>query len=145
MKKKCTKCREEKELIIENFPPRKDTKDGFRSECRECRKLRNREAYGPTYKKKNQAGHRRRKYGITTEKYNTVLDKQKGVCAICGTKEKRSIRGAEPELSVDHDHKTGEIRGLLCHRCNSGLGLFQEDLRILRRAVRYLKERKWVV
>lgn len=55
---------------------------------------------------------------------------QDGKCAICNTVPK--------VLCVDHDHATGEIRGLLCHRCNKGLGHFYDDLRMLETAIEYL-------
>ena len=56
-----------------------------------------------------------------------------GVCAICG-----SARSVKRNLSLDHCHKTGELRGVLCHNCNVGLGHFKDDADLLRRAVDYL-------
>jgi Recombination endonuclease VII len=78
----------------------------------------------------------RRKYGISVEEYEQILAEQDGVCAICGEDEKDQRWGC---LYVDHDHKTGKIRGLLCRDCNLALGLFQDDLALLKRAVRYLR------
>lgn len=75
----------------------------------------------------------KRKYGITTSEYEDLLSKQGGLCAICkGT----CITGKR--LSIDHDHETGEIRGLLCYQCNVGLGNFKDNKSILENAVRYL-------
>jgi hypothetical protein len=62
--------------------------------------------------------HLKRKYGITLEQYDDLVKKQGGKCAIC--------RERVPEV-VDHDHETKEIRGLLCHPCNKGLGMFREN------------------
>lgn len=59
---------------------------------------------------------------------------QDGKCAIC------SIDVAESEACIDHDHKTGEIRGLLCTRCNTGLGFFGDDFSVLMNAARYLNK-----
>ena len=68
-----------------------------------------------------------------------LLAKQNGVCAICSQKEKIG-RSANPDvLSVDHNHTTEAIRGLLCRNCNSALGLFKDDLDILESAVRYMR------
>lgn len=74
-----------------------------------------------------------RKYGITIEKYEEMLEAQGGRCAIC------LCRPRTRNLAVDHDHFTGQLRGLLCGRCNHGLLQFaQEDITILKRAVEYL-------
>ena len=72
------------------------------------------------------------KYGITRRALEALLKKQKGVCAIC----RRACRERH-NLCVDHDHRTGRIRGLLCENCNRAIGLFDHDPRILRRAARY--------
>lgn len=76
-------------------------------------------------------------YGVGLDAYNQKLNEQNGVCAICGGPDIVAGRS----LSVDHDHVTGQVRGLLCGRCNKGIGLLQEDPEILLRAVDYLK--KW--
>jgi hypothetical protein len=75
-----------------------------------------------------------REHGITIEQYNWMLEAQGGMCAICGGAPKENRK-----LAVDHDHKTGRIRGLLCHKCNTSLGGFQDSPDILRSAIRYLK------
>ena len=73
----------------------------------------------------------RRKYGITEAEYNEMLVSQKGVCKLCGKSESIKSdtprqRGKERKLAVDHDHKTGKVRGLLCYRCNLDLGLYEK-------------------
>lgn len=66
-----------------------------------------------------------------------MLDAQQGLCAICGDE-------FEGEPMVDHDHKTRKVRGLLCHHCNIGLGMFRDSPRNLRRASEYLtKHQEW--
>lgn len=72
-------------------------------------------------------------YGIDLEGYQDLLDSQGGQCAICGTPP------AGQPLQVDHDHDTGEVRGLLCRNCNLGLGHFQDELSRLRSASAYLE------
>ena len=71
--------------------------------------------------------------GITLEEYEAMLKSQKGVCAIC-----KRISSDGRNLCVDHNHKTGKIRGLLCSWCNKGLGSFRDERKRLAEAVRYL-------
>ena len=82
--------------------------------------------------------------GLTLEEYDAMLEKQGGVCAICkNTLPKRIKRGGEVKLfCVDHDHKTGENRGLLCDDCNLMLGFAKDRVEILEAAIEYLKEYK---
>lgn len=75
----------------------------------------------------------KRDFGISEADYLEMLDKQGGVCAICKRKETGKY------LAVDHDHETGVIRGLLCQKCNTGLGLLSDTLSMLERAVKYLR------
>ncbi len=87
----------------------------------------------PKRKDANWHEHLVRKFGIHEELYDMMLASQRGGCAICG-------KGPTTKrLAVDHCHDTGEIRGLLCDRCNRGLGSFRDDPELLARASRYLK------
>jgi Recombination endonuclease VII len=83
----------------------------------------------------------RRRSGISAEEYDTKLAVQNGLCAICGNPEVRlNPLTQEPRaLAVDHCHKTGKIRGLLCSDHNTGLGLFNDDIALLRAAIVYLE------
>lgn len=95
--------------------------------CRECLLQKGRDAQA-------------RRQGCDTEQYQTLLDRQDGKCAICGVSEgHRSCRGTSCRLAIDHDHRTGAIRGLLCGNCNRGLGRFKDSIAILESALRYLK------
>jgi hypothetical protein len=80
-------------------------------------------------------------YDITLERYNELLAKQEGVCAIC---KKLEVNSRIKRLVVDHDHKTGKIRGLLCHRCNCGIGYMKDDLQLLQMAIEYLRAGRWM-
>jgi len=76
------------------------------------------------------------RYNITLKEYNLILKQQNNVCAIC-----RQKRNKYKFLSVDHDHETGKIRGLLCGMCNAAIGLFREDIIILEDAIKYLRNK----
>lgn len=78
----------------------------------------------------------RRNYGITLDDYDRIYEDQNGVCAICHLPQ-MSTRNTR--FCVDHDHDTGEVRGLLCDSCNRGIGLLKDDPRLLERAPQYLR------
>tara|TARA_R110002153_G_scaffold1367_4_gene7050 strand:- start:460 stop:729 length:270 start_codon:yes stop_codon:yes gene_type:complete len=83
-----------------------------------------------------RAKNLRHRYGIELEEYDKMLEEQGGLCYIC-----EEPPGKSP-LSVDHCHKDGTIRGLLCHNCNHGLGKFKDNIVLMYRAITYLlKER----
>lgn len=77
----------------------------------------------------------KRRYGICRAEWNEILQQQNGGCAVCG--KARCSRG---RLHVDHCHKTGKVRGLLCENCNAGIGRFQDSSSLLRRAAEYLEK-----
>ena len=80
------------------------------------------------------------KFGITTEQYEEMLQKQNGVCAICNHPEVAKHKsGITLSLAVDHNHITGQIRGLLCHKCNRAIGLLRDDINIIKKTVKYLE------
>ena len=140
--KTCSKCKVEKPLA--DFSRRAASRDGLEFRCRPCNqaaKKAYRAAYPDRIRERNRryqrSGdyYRRRRlsaYGITLEEYNTMLAAQGGGCAICG-----NPPGAR-SLHVDHDHATGEVRGLLCIGCNVALGGFRDDPELLARAIDYL-------
>ena len=80
------------------------------------------------------------RHGITIDQYNVLLEAQGYRCKICRTDKQNSNRRHKDRFYVDHDHKTGRIRGLLCNACNSMLGFANDDQVILLKAIRYLKE-----
>lgn len=82
-----------------------------------------------------------RLYGIEAEQYYKMFSDQENRCAICNQHETRKSRtpGEVAKLTLDHNHETGQIRGLLCHSCNTGIGKFRESKDLLRLAVAYLE------
>jgi len=82
------------------------------------------------------------KYALSLSQYNAFLSLQGGVCAICYRPENKMVSGRVCNLAVDHCHHTGRVRGLLCSRCNLGLGHFQDSLNFLRSAIDYIEDKK---
>ena len=82
----------------------------------------------------------RSRYGLTIADYERMRDAQGGLCAVCGHAERRTARGGNQprHLAVDHDHTTGRVRSLLCHDCNTLIGLAEDDLAILITAATYV-------
>ena len=100
-------------------------------------------AYNAVWKKKNKeklylnnsAYDRFKKTGVTQEQYDAAYLTQKGVCAICFC-----VCSTGKKLATDHCHTTGVFRGLLCMKCNTGLGKFNDNLTLVRNAMNYLKQ-----
>jgi hypothetical protein len=88
------------------------------------------------HKDKTREGFLRRKYGISLADFDSMATAQGGRCAICGTGEPGGNYG---NLHVDHCHETGAVRGLLCTRCNTGIGLLRESPVALRAAAAYIE------
>lgn len=92
------------------------------------------------YREKNPDHHRdqrlKRLYGLTKAEYLAMLESQGGGCAICG--EPQESRGGK-RAAVDHCHETGQVRALLCTKCNTGLGAFRDRTDLLAKAAMYLK------
>jgi hypothetical protein len=78
-------------------------------------------------------------YKITMNDYNTLLKNQNNVCKICKQKETAKYKGKLRKLSVDHCHKTGKIRGILCMKCNRGIGYFNDNILLFKNVIKYLK------
>ena len=82
-------------------------------------------------KEVTRSSYLKRTYGITVEEYDKLVEVQQGRCAICDESDKA--------LAVDHSHDTGEVRGLLCINCNTGIGSLKDDRSLLLKAVEYLQ------
>ena len=75
-----------------------------------------------------------------SEQYQEMVDEKGECCEICGAKTgHKSKNGVECRLAIDHCHKTGKIRGLLCNRCNRGIGYLMDDIQLLKKAIKYLE------
>lgn len=116
----------------------------WRAENRE-KYLADKRAYRKKYSQTENGKNQRRKetlkhlYGITLDDYDRMLIEQNSCCAIC--KALTPGRGHK-HFSVDHDHETGEIRGLLCNHCNRGLGMLGDNIENLQRALEYLNNKE---
>ena len=84
----------------------------------------------PEVKQKRKADILKKVYGITPERFQDIINEQGGVCPICET--------ALSNPKVDHNHTTGAVRGVLCNKCNLGIGLLNEDPKIMVSAIEYL-------
>lgn len=119
----CTQCKEIKPLIEFN----KSNKDGLVSKCKICQKdkyTNNKERYS----KHTKEGHYRRMYGISLEQRNEMIKDK--MCEICNE---------VPAIFIDHCHTTNKIRGVLCRKCNSGLGFFKDSIKSMTKAIQYLE------
>lgn len=153
--KTCASCGETKPVT--DFHRKKASRDGLHTYCKPCTKARNsawvkanrdkhRETCAKWYaQNKTKANavqscwHYRKSYGITKQQFLDLVAAASGKCRICNTPVvvgSRALNGAV----LDHSHATGQIRGVLCHACNKGLGLFADDPIRLQQAVAYLSE-----
>jgi hypothetical protein len=125
--KKCTGCHVNKS--IENFVKDRHKKDGYSTRCNECQR----------------ASQFKNKFDITIADYNSMMIEQNGKCAICekdNSENYLNYRSGKPlALSVDHCHKTGIVRGLLCSDCNTALGLLKDNQDLFYKAVEYLNKK----
>lgn len=127
-----------KEWIQENPDARKETMKRYRDTHKEQIKKYGKE-YQAAYHKKNKRKIKDRElkriYGITLEQWESQFESQDSKCAICGTDEP----GKRNTWSTDHNHSTGEVRGILCHICNVMLGHCDDSIDRLERAISYLQ------
>lgn len=153
-KKRCWRCRKKLPATVAFFHKKAAAKDGLQAVCRSCHnnycRKKMAEIYADParraqylqaqrrwrdantdrvarYKKKQQA----QKHGLSAAELSAMERTAGDVCSICGKRRK---------LHVDHCHRTGDIRGLLCRNCNIGLGHFYDSRQLLRQAISYLRE-----
>src|SRR5262245_41819246 len=155
--KQCTRCK--KIQPITAFRKRTASFDGLMPSCKECdneakrrynqrhwaKQLERNAEWRINNPERNRALKQRhylkKKYGLTHDLYQAMLEQQDGKCAICGEAYQHTTSGIGP-LEVDHDHNTGAVRGLLCRGCNTGIGIFGDSIDILRAAIAYLERAK---
>jgi hypothetical protein len=143
--KKCTKCGIVKPFS--EFHKNKRNNDGKCPRCRKCTAEDNKDSRRKTWaKRKDDPYYREQRrrytlnyyYGITLEFYEELLRNQNGKC-ICGAEKPAESYRYHNNLFVDHDHGTGDIRGLLCNRCNHILGMVDDNPELLEKLAQYLR------
>lgn len=127
----CTKCKIEKPITEFDFDRSEQRKPGYRKpSCKKCRlELKQKYCATNTYKKKRRDYDLKKRYNISLNDYDYYYHIQNGRCAICSR---------EAKLVVDHNHKTGAVRELLCNNCNMMIGHAKENMYILQEAVNYI-------
>ena len=123
--KTCTACK--RELSYDNFHKRTYASGniGYQPKCKDC----HRDIRRGYYKPHDTA---RRKFNLSEAEYNTLINRSQGLCEVCNIPmgDKRCI---------DHDHVTGEIRGVLCNNCNTALGLVGDNVTTLTKLIQWLE------
>ena len=137
--KRCQRCKEQKDTA--QFCRRRTEADGLDPTCRDCKKAAkvafrakfSDDEWAEWSKAQNRKHNLRRFYRMTVDEYDAKLAEQGGVCAVCASPPGR-VR-----LAVDHEHRTNQVRGLLCELCNRSLGLMRDDPVLLRAAADYIE------
>lgn len=136
----CACCKQY--LDLNNFHKKKTSSDGLQSFCKECRNSRRRlrREHTPDCKIKGKSYYLKSTYGISQETFNSMYQSQKGKCRICSIDISSEIgQTKKGKAHVDHCHVTGKVRGLLCTKCNTILGMSNDSIRILQEAINYLE------
>jgi len=136
--KQCYTCKNEYPATKEYFHHNKINKGGLSGSCKSCKREYSKR--NPRRIEQSRQCNLKQKFGITLDQYDQMFEIQGGVCAICGNVETHKNHYGIVRLSVDHNHKTGKIRGLLCNNCNTGLGHFKEDPGLMLKATNYIIE-----
>lgn len=128
---RCKTCKKLKPW--DDFYKHKAYKSGHYRECKTCADKRG--AKNAIKNPDMRLSANIKKFGITVLDYKKIYAEQHGNCAICG----KSQSNQKQRMCIDHSHKTGKVRGLLCTHCNKGLGMFEDSIDVLLSAVSYLK------
>ena len=118
--KACNKC--SRFLPVDSFVKNKRSSNGYHWQCRHCDKA---------FKRKNT-------YGLSNTRFLEMLEEQGECCDLCGIHQDIIFKETKRSLCVDHCHETGEVRALLCIRCNAALGMFKDNENLLLKAAHYL-------
>ena len=143
--KQCRDCGVTKPVSL--FVKHRGKPNGVGSYCKSCAARHSREARekykdSPKHDRSRRSSKLKDKYGITLDDYDRMFAAQNGVCAVCNKPESRTYSGVPMRLCVDHNHTTGEVRDLLCTKCNFAIGLANEDPDILDKLSTYIKRHK---
>lgn len=129
--KLCRECGQVKPLA--DFHRQASAKDGLQNRCKRCAVLLAtawNKAHPDRFQATSARSYRKRTYGLSQEQYEALMARQGDQCGICG---------APNRLKIDHDHVTGGIRGLLCNRCNTALGMLGDTPEAIERVLVYLR------
>ena len=139
--RQCPKCKRELDLV--SFAGDRKGKDGLQARCRDCNNAYAKTPHGrelaaasrakPERKKYQRNYHLQARYGITLGAWQEMFDRQGGKCPGCGSPLEAGFK-----THVDHCHKTGRVRGLLCKECNLALGNVNDSIDVLRNLIQYL-------
>lgn len=130
-KARCAACKNIKELS--EFNNDKTKNNGKQNNCKECYRKKRKLIYKD--KKELFATQQiKRKYGLSKTSLDELYRKQNNCCAICGR-----LKREDEKFCIDHNHRTGKVRGLLCANCNLGIGHFNDDIFIMQRVIEYLR------
>jgi len=148
---KCIGCQEEKPATTEFFhKSRKYDENGLHPRCKVCRIKQQREyrnknkikCYEASKKYQNKVETKIKysatRYGITSEECLKLYNDCNGQCGICSKPISFGAEDRNEKVCIDHCHETDRIRGILCHPCNCALGLMQDDIERLQKAIAYL-------
>ena len=127
---RCPDCGLEKDP--EDFPRNRSTRTGRGVYCKPCHNARTRESIKRLYGNTRHY-HLKQRFGIGAAEVDAMIKAQGGSCPICKRR---------PAVHVDHDHKTGKVRAILCEMCNGGLGQFKDDPASISRAIAYLERNR---
>jgi len=132
--KKCSDCNVEKDVTEFNTNGKGKAIKPF---CKDCSKERNKKN-----RQKTRETNIKWRYGISYDDLLSMFEKQNGRCGICNTKIELFADALNKGSvgHIDHDHSSGEVRGLLCGNCNTGLGKFNDDVALLKTAIQYLRD-----
>lgn len=142
--KRCPRCEETKPTT--SFFNNRSTKDGLHSYCKKCFSTYTKD-YAQRHPEMYLAAARKhhykklaRKHGMTSEELEALYEEADGKCQICGEDETARRGKRVRRLNLDHCHRTGKVRGLLCSDCNRGIGMFRDDAARLQSAIQYLSQ-----
>ena len=124
--KQCCSCKQVK--LLSEFGNNKSRPDGKHSDCKTCRKAYN--AQRDPYRNdiKSRPTKAMAQLSLSHQEYDELYQQQNGLCAICGLPETGKNQYSVKHLAVDHDHITGKVGGLLCYRCNTRLGVLEDQV-----------------
>jgi len=133
--KKCSKCKNNKPL--KDFSKNKNSKDGYHHYCKKCKNDDGRERYKTDvkYRERIRNSALKRKYNISYDEFLIKFNSQNGKCGIC----EKELFLDKQNTCVDHNHVTGEVRDVLCSRCNNLVGLSDENVNLLKKVILYIE------